>query len=208
MNIESLSHKKSLKEYVRTAISFKPSLSIEVGAHGAEYSKDMSDKGIKSIAFEASPAVYYKFKDTISDFEYINLAISDYNGVTYFNIDTSLSPAESGHNSIKDFNLPWRVNGKPIEVFCSTLDSYFNNLQDERIALWMDVEGANKEVLLGATELLKKVQTIYIEVEHVQFWKDQWIRQDVIDFLDIHGFTLTREFTAYEYQTNCIFIKR
>jgi len=208
MNIESLSHEHSLYEYIKTALSFNPTLSIEVGAHGAEYSKAMSDKGIKSIAFEASPAVYNKFKDTISGFDYVHMAMADYNGVISFNIDTAFNPADAGHNSIKDFNLSWRVNGDPVEVYCSTLDSYFNDLKDENISLWMDVEGANREVLLGATDLLEKVQTIYIEVEHIQFWKDQWVRQDVIDFLDIHGFVLTREFTAYDNQTNCIFIKR
>lgn len=208
MNIESLSHDQSLDEYIKTATAFSPTLSIEVGAHAAEYSKIMSDKGIKAIAFEASPAVYDKFKNTISGFEYVHLAMADYNGVISFNIDTAWNPSEAGHNSIKDFNMSWRVNGDPVEVSCSTLDSYFNDLEDEKIALWLDVEGANKEVLLGATELLKKVQTIYIEVEHVRFWKDQWLRQDVIDFLDIHGFSLTREFTACPDQTNCIFIKR
>lgn len=208
MNLEQLSHEQSLDEYVKTATSLSSTLSIEVGAHGAEYSKAMADKGVRSIAFEASPAVYNKFKDSIDGFDYVHLAMSDHNGVVSFNIDTAWNPSEAGHNSIKDFNLGWRVNGEPVEVSCSTLDSYFNDLQDEQISLWIDVEGANKEVLLGATELLKKVQSIYIEVEHIYFWKDQWIRQDVIDFLETHGFVLTREFSAYPDQTNCIFIKK
>lgn len=207
MNVESLSHEESLNEYVILAASFNPTLSIEIGAHAAEYSRAMSKKGIKSIAFEASPAVYDKFKSSIDGFEYISLAMSDYNGTVSFNIDTAYNPADAGHNSIKDFNLSWRVNGDPVTVSCSTLDSYFNDLQDEKISLWIDVEGANKEVLLGGIDLLSKVQTIYIEVENIQFWKDQWIRQDVIDFLESHGFVLTREFTAYPDQTNCIFVK-
>lgn len=208
MNIEQLSHQESLDEYVKTAIVLEPTLSIEVGAHGAEYSKAMSELGVKSIAFEASPAVYNKFKSSANGFDYIHLAISDYNGVVSFNIDTAWNPAEAGHNSIKDFNLDWRVNGDPVEVSCSTLDSYFSDLKDEKISLWIDVEGANKEVLLGATELLKQVQSIYIEVEHIHFWKDQWIRQDVIDFLADHGFTIAREFASNPDQTNCIFIKK
>lgn len=208
MKLENLSHEKSLSEYVKIALAFNPTLSIEIGAHAAEYSRFMSNQGIKSVAFEASPAVYNKFKDSIDQFDYVNLAISDYNGTTFFNIDSAFAPEEVGHNSIKDFNLDWRVNGDPVEVSCSTLDSYFNDLQQERIVMWIDAEGANKEVLIGAKELLKNVYSIYIEVEHIHFWKDQWIRQDVIDFLDTHGFTLVREFAAYIDQTNCVFVKK
>jgi FkbM family methyltransferase len=208
MHVEHLSEPQCLNEYLKISKSFNPTLSIEVGAHRAEYSQAMSEIGIKSIAFEASPAVYNKFKDSISGFDYINMAMSDYAGTILFNIESSSNPADVGHNSIKGFNLPWRINGDPVEVSCSTLDLYFNDLQDEKISMWIDVEGANKEVLLGATRLLKNVKTIYIEVEHIDFWIDQWKRQDVIDFLDANGFDLYREFAAYSNQTNCIFIKR
>ena len=208
MDVEHISQSQCLEEYVKIATDFNPNLSIEVGAHGAEYSHSMSDIGIKSIAFEASPAVYEKHKKRITNFEYINLAIADYAGSIFFNLDSAFNPANVGHNSIKDFSLPWRVNGDPVEVSCSTLDLYFSDLQDEKISMWIDVEGANKEVLTGAIELLKKVQTIYIEVEHTEFWVDQWQRQDVIDFLSVQGFELYREFFAYGNQTNCIFIKK
>jgi FkbM family methyltransferase len=208
MKLEYLSQEQCLKEYIKIATSINPTLSIEVGAHEAEYSNAMSIRGIRSIAFEASPAVYKKYKNYINNFEYINLAITNYAGSIFFNLDSAYNPSDIGHNSIKDFNLHWRSNGDPIKVSCSSLDLYFNNLQDEKICLWVDVEGANKEVLTGAIKLLKQVQTIYIEVEHIDYWVDQWKRQDVIDFLSIHGFKLYREFVAYQDQTNCIFIRK
>jgi FkbM family methyltransferase len=208
MHIEKISEKKCLEEYIEIATSFNPTLSIEVGAHKAEYSRAISSKGVKSIAFEASPAVYEKYKENINTFEYINLAISDYAGSVLFNIDSAYKASNIGHNSIKKYSENGSRNNNPIEVSCSSLDIYFNDLQDEKISMWIDVEGANREVLMGATELLKKVQTIYIEVEHKQFWVDQWQREDVIDFLSVQGFELHREFFAYRQQTNCIFIKK
>ena len=137
MKLEYLSQEQCLKEYIKIATSINPTLSIEVGAHEAEYSNAMSIRGIRSIAFEASPAVYKKYKNYINNFEYINLAITNYAGSIFFNLDSAYNPSDIGHNSIKDFNLHWRSNGDPIKVSCSSLDLYFNNLQDEKICLWV-----------------------------------------------------------------------
>lgn len=114
-------------------------------------------------------------------------------------------PRVVGNNSIKNRNED--IQYDYIEVNAVSLNSYFNDIQNENIVLWIDCEGANEEVLTGASDILPFVSIIYIETEQYQFWKDQWLHDDVVNYLDGFGFKLLESRFAYENQQDVIFIK-
>ena len=49
--------------------------------------------------------------------------------------------------------------------------------------MWIDVEGSSKKVLTGAEKSLKNTFSILIETEECPYWKDQWLRKDVENYL-------------------------
>lgn len=180
-------------------------MAIEIGAYDGDFSRAILKRNIPVYAFEGSPYVYERFKDHMGEVFYINKAITDYDGYVTFNIDNAHSPESVGHNGIKGGR--WGSE-RFIDVPCNSLDSYFAYINNERIALWIDCEGANKEVLEGGSRILSMTDSILIEVEHKQLWKDIWTRQDVINYLDSQGFELYKEYYAYHDQTNCLFIRK
>ncbi|MCX5681352.1 MAG: FkbM family methyltransferase [Candidatus Omnitrophica bacterium] len=58
----------------------------------------------------------------------------------------------------------------------------------DKIALWIDVEGAGYEVLEGMSGIQKNVSLIHIEVETKTFWKGQRLKPEVESLLDSMGF--------------------
>ena len=79
-----------------------------------------------------------------------------------------------------------KVGTTPVEVASSRIDSFFPPDSFGRCALWIDVEGASREVLTGASGILHKVDAMFVEVEDRETWKGQWLGKDVRAFLLDH----------------------
>lgn len=195
-----------LEIYLKLQETIKPTLSIEVGAFDADYSKAMAKSGVECYAFEASPFIYNRFKNDMEGISYINKAVSNKNDTIQFELIAHQDPNKIGHNSIKNRNE--NLNYFYVDVESITLNSYFKDRTNERISLWIDCEGANKEVLIGATDILPSVSTILIETEDIDFWKDQWLHEDVVRFLSLFGFEVIEERPSLLKQRNVIFKKR
>jgi FkbM family methyltransferase len=192
--------------FVNLQEAIAPDYAIEVGAHGAEFSSAMADRfGIKSTAFEAGLDVFSRYKDRVASnlVSYINAAIFDVDGTVTFNVNVS---EFIGNSSIKKRNGAEPI--KSVRVAAHKLDTYFKDYDFSNACLWIDVEGANREVLLGGTETLKRVSSIFIETEDQDFWEDQWLTEDVVSFLDSNGFKKIAEENVYTAQKNIIFIKK
>jgi FkbM family methyltransferase len=184
-----------------------PTMSIEVGAHNAEFSKAMLGKIEKIYAFEASPDVHDRVvKDLPDGIKYLNLAVSDKAGIIKFEIQERTEPSITGNNTIK--NRLEDTEYRYVYIKTVSLDDYFVDM-DENICLWIDVEGANEEVLLGAKNILKKVSSIHIEVETIPFWKNQWLYEDVSQYLAGYGFKehSSANVDIYGHQKNIIYLK-
>lgn len=200
-----------LEYFISLQEKIKPTVSIEVGAFDADFSKHMAEYGIPVYAFEASYPVYDKYRSSLENINYINKAVSDYDGTITFLFNRNIyydsqDPSDIGFNSIKPRSDTDVVDTSTVE--CVTLDSYFADLKEERIALWIDCEGANKEVLLGAKNILSITESIVIEVEYQEVWHDAWLRDDVVNFLESMDFVLIKEEPSGFPQNNCIFIKK
>jgi FkbM family methyltransferase len=191
--------------FVKMQDSLSPDFAIEIGAHAAEFSNYMaSEFKIPAVAFEAGKDIYEKYKNTVEPLvSYVYCAISNINGAaTFFVHDGPLR----GNNGIKRVNFTESYADS--EVPCYKLDTYLKNNNFNNACLWIDVEGANKEVLSGAKEVLSKVSSIFIETEDHPVWKDQWLTEDVVKFLAELGFVNTHSEKVYNRQRNLIFIKK
>lgn len=190
-------------KFISLQEKIKPDIYIEVGAFDAEFSRTIYSKipNAKIWAFEANPYVHSK-NYPILGIEYINKAVSDRVGSIEFEIQKDVQP-DAVNNSIMKRN-----EDKPYEyimVESITLNDILSEFSN--ICLWIDCEGANREVLLGASEILSKVSSIFIEVEQIEYWKDQWLDTDVIGYLESFGFKLIDRDYQYPGQYNCIFIR-
>jgi FkbM family methyltransferase len=198
-------NRRVLDILLKLQLAIKPDISIEVGAFDAYVSKIMSNFHIPTFAFEASPYVYENYKDSADKITYVNKAVSDVNGSIKFEIQSEYDASITGNNSIKN-----RVEDKEyqyINVDSVSIDEYFKDIKFEKGFLWVDAEGANREVLTGAKDKLKDFATIHIEVESKEYWKDSWKRQDVIGYLKAYGFHLCYEFDSpYVGQSDIIFV--
>jgi FkbM family methyltransferase len=196
------------EQFIKLQKYLNPDFAIEIGAHEASFSQSISNLlNIESIAFEANPDVYNHFKGSIADtrIQYLNYAVSDVSKVITFHTHTS---ELAGNNSIK--NRIGYNSIKEQEVLAYTLDDFVKEFDIEfsNLVLWIDCEGANREVLTGSVDTLKKCSSIFIETEDKLYWEDQWLTEDVITFLNSQGFAVQKSEDIYQAQKNIIFIRR
>jgi FkbM family methyltransferase len=195
------SDKAMLAAFIDIQKVMLPNVAIEVGAYDADFSRAMVGIAKEVYAFEASPYVYNKFKN-INGVDYQNLAISNVSGEIEFELQVDEHRLTANNSIMKRNN---NTNKEYIPVPAKTLNELFQ--EKKNIALWIDCEGANEQVLTGASLVLPNVQSIFIEVETVKFWKNQWVEQDVRDYLLDFGFRLSRSEPQYTNQYNQIYIR-
>ena len=199
----------SMVDFLRLQNSLSPTMSIEVGAYDADFSVQMSKKlWTNMYAFEASKPVFDRYKDVLATeaprVKYINKAITDHEGFVDIFYDGQTNPADVGHNGIKSGRYE---KGYSEKIQCTTLDIFFKDIKDHNIALWIDCEGANREVLAGAEKTLSLCSSVYIEVEDKPLWDDIWLKDDVLRFMQNKGFVQYAEYGYAPNQSNMIFIK-
>lgn len=221
LDIQNAEHRKKsnvlLVDYFFELLNIlQPTCSFEIGAFSAEFSRKLKSlyPNILSYAFEANTYnhKYFLQKHSFTGVDYINKAISDKDEKIIFNIQKTINGVEidpiRGNNSILE-RVSAGIEYEKVEVDAISLSSFVNanNLHRERIVLWLDVEGAIKQVLTGCSDVLNNVDIIFVEVEDIKFWKDQWIQEDVYKFLIERGYTLIAKDQEYLKQYNQIYIK-
>jgi len=122
------------------------------------------------IAFEAN---YINYKQMLTNdllaekkIKVYPFAISNSNSVANFNIvdpDDNQAIEIKGSSSLKD--NPGFPNSKKIIVETRRLDDFINNLYSNlsNICLWIDVEGAEYEVIQGIQNIKQNILAIHVE---------------------------------------------
>ena len=145
-------------------------------------------------------------KISISYYEIINKAISSTNGRANF-YETSLegngSLLEIGELSKKSYGSSQE---EKFLAETTTLDTFYKN-KDLDI-LWIDVQGAEKLVLQGAKETLKKIKAVFIEIS---IKNDLYLKSVTMEELDEillgNGFKLVLLGTDFNLTGNALYIK-
>jgi FkbM family methyltransferase len=151
---------------------------VDVGANVGFYSlmiaNEYKHKGVKVIAIEAHPENYKALRRNIecNKFENIiiaiNKVISDYKGsVDLYERSHDGSRVDSEMYSIcsdqrlDTYNI-LHPSGKSLQVECDTLDNILETVKVDVIK--MDIEGAEVFALKAATNTLKRIRMIVVEI--------------------------------------------
>lgn len=183
-----------------------PSVFIEAGCREATASKEIKRRlpECSVFAYEAGKESFDLFHHSIcsAGVEHINMAISDTKGEgVFYKHNQGLT---YGNNSLVVRNEPgWETAQK---VQKDTLDNLHYD-PNETFCLWIDVEGHGYEVLQGASNILKNTKLIMIEVEQLQFWKDQKLDTEIIELLS-EDFKILQRDQEYPNQYNIIFQRK
>lgn len=198
-----------------------PDLSMEVGAREASYSRQMRHlfPKLSIVAVEGSPeahSYYAKQHDFSSqNIDYLQCVVSDHSGVVDFNIvkdrvPNDTVPGTNGRNSLnhRDYSKS-KFDYDTIQVQSLTGDELLNRYNAYNAALWIDVEGSAKQVLLSLEKSLQqqRIAAIYIELESKEIWHDQWSCYDTMSYLLMYNFIPIYKDTEVEVQGNFIFIR-
>lgn len=195
----------------------RPNCFLEIGAFEASFSRAMKEMFSSSNvwAFEANPYNYEYYKRLNEGIHYLNLAVSELNGTLSFYLqDRNLSDGSEiekirGNNSILNRNDN-TLSYKEVEVDSVTLDSFIEseNVTNKFFSLWIDVEGANKNIFGGLNKYLNNCLSFLIEVEEIEYWKNQWLCDDLVNFLKERNFIpILRDFEDNN-QYNVVFINK
>ena len=197
--------------------------SLEIGAKGADYSLEMARMyggAISLCAIEASPTTHAFFSKN-NDYKklgisYINALVNDREGDTVFyeyvykNMEIYAAGISSmfvrDTRKIFDGTRKRRITVKAIrgDTF---IEKNFRNTN--KIAVWIDVEWAQEEVLHSLSKTFSRgaINSVYIEVEEKKLWpRQKFLVNDIIGFMNKQNFTPYLRDNEYGTQYNIIFI--
>ena len=178
-------------------------------------------------SFEANPEIFALNQARVSaaGVTYLNRAVSDAVGSVKMYAPRTLSRYYD-----KGVVLPGHINepkttGKTslllrneeavyeeFDVDATTLDAFLVeegfDVAEQRMVLWIDVEGAADKVLQGAEKALANSVAVLIEVENFEFWKEQKDSAYITRELISKGFVpVARDREYGDHQFNILFVK-
>jgi FkbM family methyltransferase len=148
-----------------------------------------------SIAlFEPIPELFkslnYKYKE--KNFMFYNIALSDYEGKTVFNVSSndgqssSLLPIGKRHLAAH----PKALEINKIVVDVSTLDEICKTLAFSQAFLKVDVQGNELAQLYGSIETLRRTKAVHIEVSIQSIYDGDSLGFEIWELLHKNGFIL------------------
>ena len=181
---------------------------IECGAHEASASKRLSKKGVKAIAIEANPITFNKL--TLLDSNKVqcfNVGLSDSEEEISFYIPTDDVMAGNATFQPKKFD---NYVSKKIKV--KKLDNLLNDCKFgyHPGALWIDVEGYQRQVLDGAKNYLKNPNLLIVKIELEQdpVFTGQSTSEIIDDKFKSFGFELIFCDDENGYQFNAVYLRK
>ena len=189
------------KKFLRLARRLNEPIICDIGSRDATeglYLLDQLDGRILHI-FEPNPEALVRCRENIVDRENVvmnELGLSDASGeVDFFPIDLQTSEQKDiGFSSMYKFNPEYtkgrrRAKQTPIKIRVTTLDEYFDG-KDKPDILWIDVEGAELDVLKGAANVLKHVSLIHLEAGFRPMHIGRPLFAEIDKLLTTNGFRL------------------
>ncbi len=162
-------------------------------------------------AFEPIPKNFKIINSNVSEYKLgsritVNdLALSNKNGKADIHVSSG-QPSDAQNTGEWDYGnksssllkpekiadvTPWLSFKDTIAVKTKTLDSYCKEKDITSIDfIHMDVQGAELMVLSGAKNMIRHTSAIWLEVENVELYSGQPLRDDVEKFMKKNGFTL------------------
>lgn len=174
-----------------------PRTVIDVGANRGQFALDalMAVPGVSVISFEPLETAANKYRQVLGhrpDVVLHQVALSDTVGEAELHVAaeddcSSLLPI----GQLQESYFPSSGLSHTTTVAVSTLDTVLVGFdRPGGLLLKLDVQGAELDVLRGATTLLQRVDWVYLEVSFVELYDGQPLAAEVDDWLKAHGFAL------------------
>jgi FkbM family methyltransferase len=141
----------------------------------------------------------------VANAELVPLALSDRAGEATFHVSSGQPPeafagADWNYGNKSSSLLPpvgeapmygWVEFKEAITVRTETLDAFCATRGIDRIDfIHMDVQGAERLVLAGASAMLPSIRALWLEVSDKPLYAGQMLRPEIEAFMHIHGFAL------------------
>jgi FkbM family methyltransferase len=190
---------------------------LEIGSNDGTDSKEFLDafKNIQLHCFECDPRAISKWRSNIADrrASLYEVALAKEPGQRTFHQSAGKPPGKQweGHDDQWDKSgsllpvnkhtehCPWLRFDKTITVECTTLDSWADNRIPNKVIdfIWIDVQGAEAEVLRGGQKTIARTKWWYCEIDPRQNYHGEGTLDDIRALLP--GFSLVREYAGYNY---------
>lgn len=189
-------------EYIANFVETNNPVIVEAGAFNGDDTYRFLQRWPTSriVALEPIPALYEKLNARFSGLSNIVLLQSALVGSREGHVEIWTNQNGNDHSassilqpdSVKDV-YPDLDFEKLIEVDALSLDALIESQQLETIdLLWLDLQGAELDVMRGSVKSLSIVNLIHLEVNRRAFYKSGATFSEVDDFLDSAGFELLK----------------
>jgi FkbM family methyltransferase len=200
------------REFRRLFDPHRPLVIFDIGACEGEDSVRYARicPHARIYAFEPLPANQALVRANLARFsatqvELVPIALSDRAGEAVFHVSSgrpdTLFAGEQWNYGNKSSSLLAPANEKPmhgwiefkesISVRTGTLDEFCEMRAITSVDfIQMDVQGAERLVLGGASRMLPKISAIWLEVSTYELYRGQALKDDIARFMRSHGFAL------------------
>jgi FkbM family methyltransferase len=137
----------------------------------------------------------------------VESAVSDHDGTASFNHLAANPGTSSLLLPAIDFLARGIATSNHIEshtVKCLRLDTWALDRIPE--VVWIDVQGAELQVLKGMGEMLAKVSVVFLEAATSEVYRGQALKDDIIGYLVGLGFKLVREQRYWDMESYYVFV--
>jgi FkbM family methyltransferase len=164
---------------------------VNLGAYHGEDDKEFALTGrpFQHIMVEADPANAVLIRSRLPGRTVLTAAIAEVSGELIFWRSHDSRDGATGSGSIlrptghlKHF--PTISFGELIIVPTLSLDDMFDSLSLTRIdLLWVDIQGAEAQMIRGGQKALRHTRYLMIEAEEVEFYEGQVLKPDLLGML-------------------------
>jgi FkbM family methyltransferase len=190
----------------------RPTVVLELGAHEAEFSSWAKRQfpEAQCLALEANPYVHAEHREALAraGVDYRLLAAAPETGTVTIHIPTGVGGRELTRTS-RMASLVTHTGShgdEAVEVPAVRVDDLLTPGPDDRLVVWVDVEGASEQVLSGGREVLGGAAAVYMEVERDLRWHGQWLDVDVARYFDQLGKVPVLRDIQRPHQYNVVFV--
>jgi FkbM family methyltransferase len=192
-----------MKEYqVDTVID----VGANIGLYGRKLIKNLNYKG-DIYSFEPMKKEFQGLKNESKDFDQwtiFNEALGDKKQKSEINVsENSVSSSILGILDKHTESAPQSKYSHAEDISVNTLDNVIkeNNLKNKNIFLKLDVQGFEKQALLGGADSLKYIDTIQVEISLVPLYDGGIVFEELFDMLRTQGYTLVAIENGFSHKT-------
>ncbi len=200
-------------------------LILDVGANNGSYAKELRKLGFKErvVSFEPLTEPYEELRAYANKSKFnhvaLNCALGEFDGKAIINIsENSVSSSLLEATAELYRAAPETKVFKAQEITVMQLDSIFSkycNPEKDKIFLKLDVQGYEKNVLLGASNSIKHIDGIQLEVALVELYTNELLFKEMLPYVEDLGFELYLLIPGFHDQetgrlleVDCIFLRK